>query len=172
MGRINRIRHRQHILSSQATHNGHLHRPVDHVEARTWWPMAVRHVGSCISAALSLTSCGVLGLTGDCTTIGCTSGLTVHLPVLPAGAYTIEIFLAGISGGGPALAYTCAGGPQCTQDVFFSDIVINHATVRVATAVGSRITEIPTVTYETSRPNGPHCAPECRNATITAQLPA
>lgn len=131
-----------------------------------------RGIGLSVGAALSLTSCGVLGLTGDCTSIGCTSGLTVHLPVLPVGAYTVEVFLTEIGDGESTLAYTCAVGVQCTQDVFFPDIVISHAIVRVTTAADSRVTTVPQVTYATSHPNGTHCPPECRKATIVAQLPA
>lgn len=171
MTKINQIWHYEHVRPIQATHSDDIHRPAEHATACTSWPMPLRRVGYYISAALSLTSCGVLGLTGDCTAIGCTSGLTVHLPVLPAGAYTIEVLVAGTGDGGPTYAYTCAGGPQCRQDVFFPELVLSHPIVRVTTSVGSRLTEIPNLTYETSRPNGPDCAPECRTATITAQLP-
>lgn len=145
--------------------------PITTEQARQGWPRSLRRGGICINAALTLAGCGVLGLTGDCTLIGCFSGLTVHLPALPAGAYTIEVLVTGTGDGGPSYTYSCAGGPQCKQDVLFPELILSHPNIRVTTSAGSRITEISNLSYDTVRPNGEHCTPTCRQATVTAELP-
>ena len=114
--------------------------------------------------------CDTLGI-GDhvCTEIGCSDGITVHLPTLPAGPYTVELVVG--PGDGPSYAYNCAGGSNCQQDIFFPELVLDRIVVRVTTSLGSRLTEISNPVYVTTRPNGPDCPPECRQITVTAQLP-
>lgn len=106
-----------------------------------------------------------------CTEIGCSDGITVHLPVVPAGTYKVEIVIPGTGSGGPSYAYECAGGAGCQQDIFFPGLALNRITVRVTTALGSRLTEITDPVYVTAQPNGPDCPPLCRQATVTALLP-
>ncbi len=36
---------------------------------------------------------------------------------------------------------------------------------------GSLVTEFPDVDYVETYPNGRHCPPPCRNATVTARVP-
>jgi len=124
-------------------------------------------------AAVLLAGCNPLGL-GDgpfCTEIGCSDGITVHLPVVPAGPYKVEILVGGTGGGGLSYAYECTGGPSCQQDIFFPELVLDRIIVRVTSGLGSRLTEIVNPVYTTSRPNGPDCPPLCRQALVTAQLP-
>ncbi|HEX7024684.1 MAG TPA: hypothetical protein VF187_07690, partial [Gemmatimonadales bacterium] len=75
-------------------------------------------------------------------------------------------------GEGPSYAYDCAGGATCQQDIFFPELVLDRIIVKVTTALGSRLTEIANPEYVNSQPNGPDCPPVCRQATVTAQLPA
>ena len=60
----------------------------------------------------------------------------------------------------------------CQQDVFFIGLIADRLFVRVTAATGSVLTEIANVPYVSSRPNGPHCDPDCRQATVTVQVPA
>jgi hypothetical protein len=125
-------------------------------------------------AAVLAAACNALG-TGEgpiCTDIGCTSGITVHLPALPSGPYEVEILVGGTGSGGLSYAYECVGGPSCQQDVFFPELVLDRIIVRVTTPAGSRLTEIANPMYVTARPNGPNCPPVCRQARVTADLPS
>ena len=103
-----------------------------------------------LAALLSLAAgCDVLGIgSTQCTLIGCTDGITVHLTALPTGPYRGEIL-----GSGP-------DGLSYTYDI-----------VGVTTPLGTRYTEIANPVYTTSGPNGQDCPPICRQASVTAQLP-
>jgi hypothetical protein len=126
--------------------------------------------GAALLAFTTATGCNTLGIgSRHCTEIGCTDGITVHLPVVPTGSYTVEIVVGG--GGGLSYAYDCAGGPPCQQDIFFPELVLDRIIVKVTTSLGSRQTEIANPVNVTSQPNGPDCPPLCRQAWVTAQLP-
>ena len=115
--------------------------------------------------------CDTLGIgSHSCTEIGCTDGITVHLPALPTGPYRVEI-VVGSGPSGLSYAYDCAGGPTCQQDIFFPELVLDRIIVKVTTPLGSRLTEIANPAYVTLQPNGPDCPPLCRQASVTAQLP-
>jgi hypothetical protein len=118
------------------------------------------------------TGCDTLGVAPDpnCTEIGCTDGISVHLTALPTSPYRVEI-LVGSGPGGLSYAYDCAGGSACLQDIFFPELVLDRIIVRVITSLGSRDSEISNPVYATLRPNGPDCPPLCLQATVTAQLP-
>ena len=49
--------------------------------------------------------------------------------------------------------------------------VVSHPFVRITTSTGTKTVEITTVNYVTSRPNGPDCDPECRQATVNVDIP-
>ena len=117
-----------------------------------------------ISGALLLEACH-----GDCTLLGCSSGLTIHLPSLPTGAYSVEVVVS--DGNGPRYIYECNSAPNCLQDVFFLGLRIDHPIIRVITTKGSRTTEIPNLKYRAVYPNGEDCGGACYVATVTAQLP-
>ena len=127
--------------------------------------------GTALLAFTLATGCDALGV-GDkaCTEIGCSDGITVHLPAVPTGPYRVEI-LVGSGPSGVSYAYECAGGPTCQQDIFFPELVLDRIIVKVTSPLGSRLTEISNPVYVTSQPNGPDCPPLCRQATVTAQLP-
>jgi hypothetical protein len=117
------------------------------------------------------TGCDSLGSgDGECTEIGCSDGITVHLPAVPDGPYRVEI-IVGSGPSGLSYAYECAGGPTCQQDIFFPELVLDRIVVKVTSSLGSRTTEITNPVYVTSQPNGPDCPPLCRQTSVTAQLP-
>jgi hypothetical protein len=100
-----------------------------------------------------------------CTLIGCQSGLTVALTSQPAGAYSVEVYT---TGDGPRFVHQCSGTGTC--QIFFPSFTPSHVFVDVV--VGSATaTHERNVTYTVSRPNGPGCDPECRQATVTVSPP-
>jgi hypothetical protein len=111
-------------------------------------------------------------VTGVCTQIGCDSGLWVRLDALPAGAFSVDVY-AVTPNASPSYRYECSPGPlACLQEIFFTDFVGDRPYIRVTTTVGTVLYEIPTLSYETFRPNGPRCDPECRTAETTVTIPA
>jgi hypothetical protein len=95
-----------------------------------------------------------------CTLVGCFDGLTVAVASAPATPFRIEAF---VLGGGPRYGQTCSGTP-CS--VFFPDFTPERVSIeRIAGADTVRREFNPT--YTLSRPNGPNCSPECRQATVT-----
>jgi hypothetical protein len=107
---------------------------------------------------------------GVCTLLGCYDGIIVHLAAMPSGPFQIEARPTGAEGA-TAYVYKCDQALPCQQDVFFSNLIADHIFVTVLTAGHRRETEIFPISYTTSHPNGPHCEPACRRATVTAQIP-
>jgi hypothetical protein len=102
-----------------------------------------------------------------CTLIGCESGLHVRLETLPAGPVKIEVF--GQSGdAAPAYTYDCTRS-ACDQTVFFPGMILEQGSVRVTSSAGIRSTAIRPF-YNSHRPNGPNCPPDCRQATVTVPI--
>ena len=60
--------------------------------------------------------------------------------------------------------HTCSG-PQCDQMIFFPDLIVERATVRVTTDTGVKETEIRPA-YSRTFPNGPNC-PVCMAAVVS-----
>ena len=85
----------------------------------------------------------------------------------PAGAYRIEVFS---SPSGPHYVYDCASAAQCGTSAMFTDYTPEAVTIRVTTSAGTR-EQTAQPTYSVSRPNGPNCGPECRQAQVTVALP-
>lgn len=105
-----------------------------------------------------------------CTAIGDSTGLTVELPSIPTGAYTVEVLVR--SSSPVSYVYRCDGGPACRNSrAFFPGLVAPYASVRVTTTVGVRTTDYSGINYTDSYPNGPSCAPRSSTATVTAALP-
>jgi hypothetical protein len=124
--------------------------------------------GTLLAATLTaLSGCDLVGV-GGCTLVGCNSGLTVALPVRPAGAFRVEVLVAG---GNPAYVYDCPDPERCTSRPFFLDFTPTVAVVVVTTERGQVRQEV-RPSYSTSRPNGGDCPPVCRQATVTVSLPA
>jgi hypothetical protein len=123
-----------------------------------------------VAAVAGLAGCNSLG-PHTCTLIGCQNGLTVRLSTMPAAPFRVELRVASPTSQ-PAYVYDCSNPASCAQGAFFPDFSGEHAFVTVVTSAGTRTTEVTRIEYRVSRPNGPNCPPECRQATVTADVPA
>ena len=119
--------------------------------------MRLALLSACLVVLLS--SCG--GEYGSvCSLIGCNSGLSITLASPPATPFLVEAY---VLPGGSRHAKTCSATP-C--QVFFQNFT--PTTVRIHVISGTdTVTQDFTPAYAVSRPNGPQCDPECRNATVT-----
>jgi hypothetical protein len=107
--------------------------------------------------------CGVVGPSA-CTLIGCT-GLLVEVTGAP-GLTPVTVVVTAPDGS--MRSATCTGATG-TCPVSFFDFTPASITIRVST--GSQTTEVTRQPmYEVTRPNGPSCPPECRNARVTVVL--
>jgi hypothetical protein len=107
--------------------------------------------------------CGFAGPTA-CTLIGCT-GLVVEVTGAPGQAPVTVVVTAP---DGSTRSSTCTSVTGACP-VSFPDFTPPSVTIRVVTA--TRTTEeTRQPTYEVTRPNGPACPPECRNARVTVAL--
>lgn len=107
---------------------------------------------------------GCAGVGPSCTLIGCT-GLVIEVTGAPSQT-PITVVVTAPDGSTRSATCTSATG---TCPFSFSDFTPASVTIRVSS--GGRTTEVTrAVTYEVSRPNGPECAPECRNARVPVAL--
>lgn len=112
------------------------------------------------------------GLDEACTQIGCLSGLTVSLSSVPIGAYSVEVIPEGPAGTARTYRVDCGGSaPSCGSQVYFQDLFIERAQVRVVTSLGTVTQSVGPVRYVTSYPNGRQCEPACRRATVNVGVP-
>jgi hypothetical protein len=103
--------------------------------------------------------CNVVG--PGCTLIGCT-GLVVEVTGAP-GQTPVTVVVTAPDGSTRSTTCTSATG---TCPVSFPDFTPASVTIRVST--GTQTTEVTRQpAYEVTRPNGPACPPECRNARVT-----
>lgn len=128
----------------------------------------MRHIAVFVSLAVCLTT-GCHGITkGECTLIGCDSGLTTHLLSMPSAPFRVEVSVTGY----PATyVYECADVTRCSQDIFFPGLIADRASVTVIVGNKSVTTSINSIVYNVSRPNGPDCPPECKRATVPVGVP-
>jgi len=114
-------------------------------------------------AAAFGTGCGFIGPRA-CTLIGCT-GFVVEVTGAPS---LTPVTVVVIAPDGSTRSGTCTGATG-TCPVSFPDFTPASVTIRVLT--GTQTTEVARQpTYEVTRPNGPDCPPECRNARVTVAL--
>ena len=107
--------------------------------------------------------CGGVG-PRPCTLIGCT-GLVVEVTGAP-GQTPVTVVVTAPDGSTRSSTCTSATG-MCP--VSFPDFTPASVTIRVST--GTQTTEVTRQPmYEVTRPNGPECPPECRNARVTLAL--
>jgi hypothetical protein len=119
-------------------------------------------LGTMLLVAAFGAACDVLG--PSCTLIGCT-GLVVEVTGVPALTPLTVVVTAP---DGSARSGTCTAATGTCQ-VSFADFSPASITIRVV--AGTRTTEeTREPRYELSRPNGPRCPPECRNARVTVAL--
>lgn len=119
-----------------------------------------------LAAALSL-ACSSSTNEQACTLIGCSDGLVVRVAGLTEGTATIELK----SVGRPPIVLTCDGPAHCAAGVQFENETPAQATITVTSGDRVQAMEAEPV-YVKSRPNGPGCEPECRQATVTVTLSA
>ena len=125
-------------------------------------PRAVLTITLVLFAALG-SGCDVVGPSG-CTLIGCT-GLVVEVTGAP-GQTPVMVVVTAPDGSTRSSTCTSATG---TCPMSFPDFTPASVTIRVST--GTQTTEvIRQPMYEVTRPNGPACPPECRNARVTVVL--
>jgi hypothetical protein len=127
------------------------------------WLLARRGAGGAALALVAACSSG----TEVCTLIGCQGGLAVEFERPPAAPFRVEV--SGGAGDPPAVV-RCPSAAACPGPVFFRDFTAAEARVTVVTADGAVTTAV-RPTYAVTRPNGPRCEPECRNATVRVAVP-
>ena len=107
--------------------------------------------------------CDVVGPSA-CTLIGCT-GLVVEVTGVP-GQTPVTVVVTAPDGSTRSTTCTSVTG-NCP--VSFPDFSPASVTIRVLT--GTQTTEVTRQPmYEVTRPNGPACPPECRNARVIVVL--
>ena len=108
-------------------------------------------------------ACDGVGPTA-CTLIGCT-GLVIEVTGAP-GQTPVTVVVTAPDGSTRSATCTSTTG---TCPVSFPDFTPASITIRVST--GTQTTEVTRQPmYQVSRPNGPACPPECRNARVTVVL--
>lgn len=116
-----------------------------------------------VFAAAFGSGCDVAGPSA-CTLIGCT-GLVVEVTGASGQA---PVTVAVTAPDGSTRSATCSSATG-TCPVSFPDFTPASVTIRVVT--GTQTTEeTRQPTYAATRPNGPACPPECRNARVTVAL--
>lgn len=124
-------------------------------------PRRVLTILACVAGFCA--GCDVTGPT-PCTLIGCT-GLIVEVTGLP-GPTPVTVVVTAPDGSTRSSTCTSTTG-RCP--VSFPDFTPDTITIRVLTGT-QIIEETRQPTYEATRPNGPACPPECRNARVTVAL--
>ncbi len=121
-------------------------------------------LGILVTAAASfVASCDGLGITRGCTLIGCEDGLRVHL----VGAVPVPtpLTVTVTAPGGAPQTVQCTATGYCAEYVFFHGFMPESVTVEVH-AGGVYVTGTYRPVYHNYQPNGPHCDPTCRQATV------
>lgn len=95
-----------------------------------------------------------------CTLIGCNGGLNVTVVSTVQQNLTVTVK----SGAETLHTFTCMAGQQCMA--FIDNRTPANVTVQVGTVSGTVSKDFAPV-YTVSRPNGPGCDPECKQATVT-----
>jgi len=119
-----------------------------------------------LAAACVALFAGCSGITGICTLVDCDSGLFVQLAQTPTGPYRIEVFSGEDT---PDHVFDCENPSLCYPK--FIDYTPELVKIRVTTSAGTR-EQTAKPKYSVWRPNGPHCEPACKSATVTVALPS
>ena len=125
-------------------------------------PREVLAISVVVVAAVG-SACDIVGPSA-CTLIGCT-GLVVEVTGAPAQT-PVTVVVTAPDGSSRSTTCTSTTG-ACPAS--FPDFTPASVTIRVST--GTRTTEeTRQPMYEVTRPNGPGCPQECRNARVTVAL--
>ena len=108
-----------------------------------------------------LAGCGVVP--EACTLIGCNDGLNVTVTSALQQDFSVTVK----SGAQTLHTFTCRPGQPCVA--FLDNQTPANVTVQITTNAGT-ISRDYTPEYRVSRPNGPGCEPECRQATVTVNV--
>jgi hypothetical protein len=111
-------------------------------------------------------ACSAFTSEGPCTLIGCSDGLVVRVDGAGDGPTTIELRVPLR----PPVVRTCGGPAHCAAGVQFENETPEHVTIVVTSGDREQVMDAEPA-YVTSRPNGPDCEPECRQAVVTVALP-
>jgi hypothetical protein len=126
--------------------------------------MSSRYLAVCL--ALVTAACTSATQEQACTLIGCSDGLVVRVEGAPEGMTTIELKRPFRS----PVVLTCTGPDHCAGGIQFADQTPAHAIITITS--GDRVKSVELdLAYTKSRPNGPGCEPECRQASVTVVLP-
>jgi hypothetical protein len=98
-----------------------------------------------------------------CTQIGCTDGLSLQVSGLTAGSYTVTVSAASRIIG----TFSCTAGQPCVH--FIENQTPDEVSV-VVQGGGGGATRNYRPEYRKTRPNGPNCPPECKQATLVVTL--
>jgi hypothetical protein len=132
---------------------------------------------------LALAGCSLFGTQEApprvCTLMGCVDSLVIDLVGQVPDEFTVEV----IPGEGGAWEVRCAGdeahvirpgdgslGVVCRPgSVVFFEVAPEEVAIRV-TWEGDEVWQSSRPAYESVRPNGPDCPPECRVARVTVEM--
>jgi hypothetical protein len=117
--------------------------------------------------AITVTSCARQEPVVACTMIGCEDGVAVELETVPQAPFSVEVTPLP---GGAATIKECATAEACGATLFFEEVRADSISVKVTSAAGTRTVGV-RISYSTSRPNGPQCAPSCRQARLRVPVP-
>ena len=118
--------------------------------------------GACLAAACSVFDPGAV-----CTLRGCPPSLTIELAETPTVPFRIE---ASAVGSEDRRVFDCPDPSRCFAGAWFHDFTPADVVVRVTTQAGA-VEQTFRPSYQTVRPNGPHCEPTCRQAVVRVPLP-
>ena len=117
------------------------------------------------AAALAAAGCNGSAEPRICTQIGCNDGLQVELRGSLPDSYTVSASASGL----PTQTVECSPGRECGETLFFPEFMPASVTITVRGS-GVDVQQSFTPTYETSRPNGPDCPPECRSGKVIVEV--
>src|SRR5262249_27905176 len=106
------------------------------------------------------------GCNGDCTLLGCTSGLIVAFATAPTSAFHIS---ATVDGAG-SFDYDCADVSRCNTSPTLAGFTPARATITVTYQGRSASTQV-NPAYRTVYPNRKDCGGGCSQATVSLALP-
>lgn len=118
-----------------------------------------------VYSILFLFICLVLGACSEraCTEIGCVDGLVI--------TYELEETTRGevlLKGGSNEFSLECGGvQTECAITEVFDQFIVEEIEVRLYQDSAIINSYEQPIIYETSRPNGPGCDPECSQSSIT-----
>lgn len=123
-----------------------------------------------VSVLVGLTGCCDINFWHACTQMACVDHLNIQFATIPTAPARIELRL--YSPADPvAYVYDCKDALSCLSAAGFPGFTPDRVFVTVITTAGKRTTEFRDIAYAKYRPNGHHCNPVCRSATLRVDVP-